>query len=68
MFKRKRLVRVEVSFLHGRQEIPKQVIELFPGQSFQKTIGSDIVMENGSVIKRFDWKAGYTVVYEYFYI
>lgn len=69
MFGSKRLVRVEVTLKHGgtdRSDI-KESIELLPGQTFHKELRHVCIKEHGTVIKSIDWKAGYTVVYDYFY-
>ena len=69
MFKQKRLVRVEVTLKHGSgKENIKEVIEILPGQTFTKGIGADTIREHGTIVRQFDWIAGYTMVYEYFYV
>lgn len=69
MFKKKRLARVEVLLKHGRKgdEDIHETIEIALGQTFHKEIGGDFIRENGVTIKAFDWKPGYTVLYNYFY-
>jgi len=71
MFRRnkKRQARVEISFMHGSREetIPKEVIEILPGQEFEQCIGSDTLWEGDTIIKQYDWVAGFSRVYEYFY-
>ena len=69
MFKaRKRLLRVDVSFKHGEEELLPEVIAILPGQSFIKGIEADSVMQGNMVVRQYSWKAGYTEVYEYFYV
>ena len=66
---KRRQVRVEISFKHGShsEAIPKEVIEVLPGQEFQTGIGTDMLWEGNMLIKEFDWVAGFSRVYEYFY-
>ncbi len=66
---KKSQVRVEITFKHGSsgEPPPKEVIEILPGQYFQKDIGSDLLWEGNTLIKEYSWKAGYTITYEYFY-
>lgn len=68
MFNKKRQSRVEVSFLHGEPAMPKVVIEILPGQKFEQGIESDVLMEGNTILKAYNWRAGYTVIYEYFYV
>ena len=73
MFKKnkKRQSRVEITFKHGstvHSPIPKEVIEVPLGQKFEQCIGADRLWEGDTIIKEFDWVAGYTRVYEYFYV
>jgi hypothetical protein len=70
MFNKKRQARVEISFMHGShgETIPKEVIEVPIGQYFEHDIGGDILWEGKTLVKEFDWVAGYTRVYEYFYV
>ena len=70
MFKKnkKRQVRVEITFRHGEFPPLKEVIEILPGQHFQTDIGTDGLWEGDTLLKEFDWKAGFTRVYEYFYV
>ena len=65
---KKRVTRVEISFKHGDCEIKKEIIVLLPGQTFTKGIGADTVWEGQTIVRQYSWKAGYTVVIEYFYI
>ena len=68
MFRRKRLIRVEVTLEHGAEKPDiKEVIEVAPGQSFHKGIEADYLREGGTIAKAFNWKAGYTVIYDFFY-
>ena len=71
MFRRnkKRQSRVEISFKHGShgETIPREIIEILPGQEFEHDIGADRLWEGKTLVKEFDWVAGFTVVYEYFY-
>ena len=66
---KRRQARVEISFKHGSgcQAIPKEVIEILPGQNFETGISTDSLWEGDTLIKEFDWIAGFTRVYEYFY-
>jgi len=70
-FKRykKRQSRIEITFKHGRSDEcpPKEIIEVLPGQEFITDIGMDGLWEGNTLIKEFDWVAGYTRIYEYFY-
>ena len=73
MFKKikKRQSRVEITFKHGSsydKTIPKEVIEILPGQEFEQCIGADRLWEGDTIIREFDWVAGFTRVYEYFYV
>ena len=71
MFKKnKRQCRVEITFKHGNDSHTptKEVIEILPGQHFETTIGEDLLWEGGTIVKSFDWVAGFTRVYEYFYV
>ena len=69
---KKRQARVEITFKHGDDTagyIPaKEVIEILPGQNFVTDIGTDRLWEGGTVIREYDWRAGYTRLYEYFYV
>lgn len=68
---RKRQARVEITFKHmGNFDLAmsKEVIEILPGQKFQTGIATDKLWEGDTLIKEWDWKAGYTKVYEYFYV
>ena len=68
---KKRQVRVEITFKHGSfydKFIPKEVIEILPGQEFEQCIGADRLWENNTIIKEYYWVAGFTRVYEYFYV
>jgi len=66
---KRRQARVEISFKHGShgEALPKEVIEILPGQEFETGIGTDSLWEGKTLIKEFDWVAGFTRVYEYFY-
>jgi hypothetical protein len=69
--KKKRLVRVDVEFSHGDRDNlvlgPVSII-LAPGQRFVSDIGSDYLKnEDGQVIRRWKWRAGYTTTYHYIY-
>ena len=73
MFKqnKKRQSRVEITFKHGSirdSGIPKEVIEILPGQEFEQCIGADRLWEGRTIVREYDWIAGYTRVYEYFYV
>lgn len=73
MFKKdkKRQARVEITFKHGdthRANLGKEVIEILPGQEFEQCIGADRLWEGNTLLKEFDWVAGFTRVYEYFYV
>lgn len=67
---KKRLCRVEVTLRHGGgvgyPDI-HETITLLPGQTFHKEYSHISVKENDVVIRAIDWKAGYTIEYEYFY-
>ncbi len=68
---RKRQSRVEITFKHGHvlDRIPdKEVIEILPGQEFEKCIGADRLWEGDTVIREYDWIAGCTRIYNYFYV
>ena len=68
--RKKHQSRVEISFKHGsmdRPELPREVIEIPLGQKFDQCIGADRLWEGSTLIKEYDWVAGYTRVYEYFY-
>jgi len=75
MFKKnkKRQARVEISFKHGNSisgreaPPPKEVIEILPGQEFRTGISTDSLWEGDTLIKEFDWLAGFSRIYEYFY-
>ncbi len=66
----KRLTRVEVRLVHGGRDYPDitEVIDVLPGQTFEVDIGCDSLKEGETIVKRWDWKAGYTTKYEYFYV
>jgi len=72
MFNKKRQARVEITFKHsgssGGDALPKEVIEILPGQEFKKDIFTDKLWERGTLVKEWDWVAGYSRVYEYFYV
>jgi hypothetical protein len=71
MFNKKRQARVEITFKHGNygNEPPtKEVIEILPGQEFEQCIGADRLWDGKTIIKEYDWVAGFTRVYEYFYV
>ena len=78
MFKKKqqkRMMEVVVTFKHASEyewetsgALEPEVIDLLPGQRFEQCIGADTIWEGDTVVKQFDWKAGYTKVYEYFYV
>lgn len=68
--KNKRLVAVEVSLKHGfGKEYPDMLETIFilPGQSFKQGFEADTLYEGDTIVRQYNWKAGYTVVYEYFY-
>ncbi len=68
---KKRQARVEITFKHGgTYDKPpiKEVIDILPGQEFEQCIGADRLWEGKTLIKEYDWVAGFTRVYEYFYI
>lgn len=68
--KEKRQAKVEISFKHGSDYAttpPTEIIVILPGQYFETDIGIDRLWEGDTIIKEFDWVAGYTRVYEYFY-
>jgi hypothetical protein len=67
--KKKQQTRVEITFKHGRSDElpPKVIIEILPGQEFQANIGTDELWEGDTLVKEFDWVAGYSRIYEYFY-
>ncbi len=68
---KKRQVRVEITFRpigEYNKPIPKEVIEIGTGQFFQTDIATDCLWEGDTLVKEFDWVAGYTRIYEYFYI
>jgi len=68
MFRRKKQqARVEVSFLHGIPALPKHIIDVLSGQEFIQSIGADGLWEGSTLIKEYQWIAGYTIVYDYFY-
>ena len=75
MFKRnkKRQARVEITFKHGDAYAsaitpPKEIIELLPGQTFELGIEADRIWEGDTLLREFDWRAGYTRIYDYFYV
>lgn len=65
----KRVTRVLVNFIHGSngEQLPPHEILLSHEQKFVKDIGSDYVIENGVIVERFTWRAGFTVIYTYYY-
>lgn len=69
---KKRQARVEITFKHGGETNhltpPKEVIEVLPGQEFEQCISADRLWEGDTILKEFDWIAGFTRVYEYFYV
>jgi len=72
MFKKnkKRQARVEITFKHQgiSDVILPEVIEVQPGQYFETDIGSDKLWEGDTLIREYDWRAGYTRIYSYFYV
>ena len=65
---KRRQARVEISFKHGSrgEALPKEIIEILPGQEFEQSFEADKLWEGDTLIKEFDWVAGFTRVYEYF--
>lgn len=69
---KQRMVGVVVHFKHGGSDylaLAPEVIALLPGQTFHKGPygNNDTVKEGGTIIRQYDWRAGYTRVYEYTY-
>lgn len=64
--RKKRQARVEVSFI-GAPELSKHIIEVQPEQEFIEDIGADGLWEGSTLIRQYNWVAGYTIIYEYFY-
>ena len=69
MFKRKnmRQSKVIITFKHGEREMPPEIIYIQPGQHFEQCIGTDKLWEGNTLLKAYNWRAGYTVEYTYYY-
>jgi len=71
MFKKnkKRLYLVRINFIHGSADkpLPPMTIELTPGQSYVRDIVQDEIWEGDTLVRSYDWLAGYTRVYRFFY-
>lgn len=67
--KKKKVVKVICHFDNHEGNTFQKEIEVPPGCSFSCRFASDpkLVDECGNILKIFDWKAGFTVVYEYIY-
>ena len=57
---------VVVNFI-GTPYIPPYHIGVEKGQQFIQDIGADGLWEGNTLIREYDWVAGYTKVYDYFY-
>ena len=68
---KKRLCRVEILFMHGGDHgavsIPPFVIDLSPGEEYVRDIVQDEVWDGKTLVRSYDWLAGYTRVYRFFY-
>ena len=62
-------MRVEVTLKHGGKDSPdiKEIIVINPGGDFITEIGVDTIWHGDTIVRQYTWRAGYSVVYEYFY-
>lgn len=67
---KKRLVRVVITLYHGGHDMPDkgETIDVLPGQEFIAHYSSDCLWEGDTLVKEWDWRAGYTRKCEYFYV